>query len=106
MISNNSDSEDYSPAFMTRMAALFEGGFNQNILRYCEATCLFISERLLTQAKTKLCDPRRELSVSGLGGKVRIKGFTRIWIDLDQGVKVQHTRLPAYAVFVSIVGTW
>ena len=70
MISNDSDPEDYSPAFI--MGAFFEGAFNQNILLDCGAMCSIISGKLLSHVKTKLCDPRRELSVSGMGGKIRI----------------------------------
>ena len=80
MISNDSDIEDYSPSVM--MAAFFEEAPNENILLDCGATGSIISERLSTQVKTKLCDPGRELSGSGIGDKIRIKGFTRIWIDL------------------------
>lgn len=35
---------------------------------------------LLAQIKTKLCNTGRELTVSGIGGKDKIKGFTVIWI--------------------------
>ena len=31
--------------------------------------------------------------ISGIGGNVKIKGFTVIWIDLDQCVNLQHTVL-------------
>ena len=75
------------------VAAYFEKVFNQKILLDCGATCSIISEKLLAQIKTKLCSTGRDLSVSGIGGKVKIKGFTVVWIDLGQGVRLKHTVL-------------
>ena len=91
MISQQDESVEYSPAFI--VAAYFDNILNQNVWLDCGATCSIISEKLLTQVKTKLCNPKRELSVSGINNKVKIKGFTRIWIDFGQGVKLQHTVL-------------
>ena len=47
-------------------------------------------DHLLAQIN-KLCNTGRVLTVSGIGGKIKIKGV--IWIDLDQGVKLRHTVL-------------
>ena len=88
IISNDSDSEDYSPASM--MAAFYEEAFNQNILLDCGATCSIISENYYHKLRLNCVTPDVNYQCLEFGGKVKIKGFTRIWIDLGQRVKLQH----------------